>query len=308
MKTMVQIEFQAGQFPDKIDEILALAGCGPDVARASGGFLHFFDPKTNKSFADVTVTIHLDEGDHRIAKVLALVKEFGKEFGEEADLTTFKVYSEQDRQNARLLLMANTDDFMIGRGSQAGTKFDMTKGCENCGTGVKQTWYLRVRRKDLPKVLEDRAKATRSNEIMVDLDLRQKLVDAGISGISFAEVHARNENDEWIAIAREQILIEHTMPPIRAEFPAEGEKAVCRVCRRGGHMVMPQNPLYREEDLTGMQDFNLTWEWFGGYGLRDRVRECVFARPEVLVTPKVMNIFRDAGVKSFEWTPVAIEG
>jgi hypothetical protein len=27
----------------------------------------------------------------------------------------------------------------------------------------------------------------------------------------------------------------------------------------------------------------------------------------VLVTPKVMNIFREAGVKTFEWTPVSID-
>lgn len=29
--------------------------------------------------------------------------------------------------------------------------------------------------------------------------------------------------------------------------------------------------------------------------------------PSVLVTPKVMNIFREAGVTTFEWRPVAIE-
>ena len=44
-----------------------------------------------------------------------------------------------------------------------------------------------------------------------------------------------------------------------------------------------------------MQDFNLTWEWFGGFWPADkkRGRGVKRPRPYVLVTPKVMNIFRD---------------
>ncbi len=58
-----------------------------------------------------------------------------------------------------------------------------------------------------------------------------------------------------------------------------------------------------------MKDFNRTWEWFGEFwpenketGIGEK-RPC----PSILVTPKVMNIFLEAGVKTFAWTPVDIE-
>ncbi|MBK9265387.1 MAG: hypothetical protein IPM54_37080 [Polyangiaceae bacterium] len=135
----------------------------------------------------------------------------------------------------------------------------------------------------------------------------KKLKDAGVTGISFGDVRARLKNDKWTSVARDQILIEHTMPPMRGELTAEDEQYLCKVCRRGGRMRRPPMP-YREEDLVGMKDFNLTWEWFGDFWPEDKEKQRGEKRPNplVLVTPKVMNIFRDAGVKTFEWTPVAI--
>lgn len=72
---------------------------------------------------------------------------------------------------------------------------------------------------------------------------------------------------------------------------------------------MPEKP-YRKEDLVGINDFNLTWEWFGEFWAEDKARDRLakWPHPFVLVTPKVMNIFRDAGVKTFDWIPVDIEG
>jgi len=136
----------------------------------------------------------------------------------------------------------------------------------------------------------------------------QKLKDAGVTGISFGEVRARLKNDKWSSVARDQILIEHVMPPMRGELTARDEEYLCKVCRRGGRRDFSKKP-YGEEDLVGMQDFNLTWEWFGDFWPEDKEKGRCAKRssPFVLVTPKVMNIFRDAGVKTFQWTPVGIE-
>lgn len=58
----------------------------------------------------------------------------------------------------------------------------------------------------------------------------------------------------------------------------------------------------KEAGVTGIS--------FGEFWPADKERDIGEKRPspEVLVTPKVMNIFRDAGVKTFRWTPVGIEG
>ena len=79
-------------------------------------------------------------------------------------------------------------------------------------------------------------------------------------------------------------------------------------------MCLPDK-LYCTADLVGMCDFNLTWEWFGEFGPEYKDPEDMRknrserrSSPGVLVTPKVMNIFRDAGVTTFQWTPVAIDG
>ena len=144
--------------------------------------------------------------------------------------------------------------------------------------------------------------------MLVDGGMVKKLKDAGVTGISFGDVRARLRNDKWSMVARDQILIEHTMPPMRGELTAEDERYLCKVCGRGGRMIFSRKP-YREEDLVGMRDFNLTWEWFGEYWPENKERQRGVKRPSpyALVTPKVMNIFRDAGVKTFEWTPVGIE-
>ena len=160
----------------------------------------------------------------------------------------------------------------------------------------------------LPKVRKHRAIGTYDSDVLVDGGMVKKLKDAGVTGISFGDVRARTKNEKWTSVARDQILIEHTMPPMRGELTAEDEKTLCTVCRRGGRRDFPKKP-YREEDLVGMQDFNLTWEWFGWFAPEDKERQRLerWPSPNVLVTPKVMNIFRDAGVTTFQWTPVGIE-
>jgi hypothetical protein len=152
-----------------------------------------------------------------------------------------------------------------------------------------------------------RATATTENVILVDGGIRKKLVDAGVTGIAFGDVRVRHENKKWSDAARDQILIAHTLPPMRGELRERDDQYLCKVCRRGGRMTSPDVP-YREEDLIGMQDFNVTWEWFGEFWPEDKEKgkSAGWPSPGLLVTPKVMNIFNKAGVKAFDWTPVNV--
>lgn len=294
MKTKVCISFKARTIPGGAATILDPAGCGNDVA----------DVRDVSVLNNIFVDVRLDETDERVAKVLALLQQHGVE----VKTFPYDEYSEDDLQNARLLWMSSDINNFVSAGLRCGTKYDMSDACINCGTGARQTSALYVEGHYLPRIRKHRAIGSYQDDILVDGGMVKKLKDAGVTGISFGDVRARLKNDKWTSVAREQILIEHVMPPMRGELTADDEQGLCKVCRRGGRRVKPPKP-YREEDLVGMQDFNLTWEWFGGFGPEDKEKGRLEKRPspDLLVTPRVMNIFREAGVKTFNWTPVSID-
>jgi hypothetical protein len=293
VKTKVYISFDAANVPGEAATILTATACGPDVAEVS--------VYTALGPREVSVRLDLDQDDERISKVLALLEHYGVE----VDTSTYTEYSDEDRQNARLLSMTLDSYHAVFAGPKCGTEYDLTNACPHCETGAKQTSLLYMAHDDMKIIRKDRAVRTIYYDILVDADLRKMLVNAGTTGISFGDVRARHENGSWSMVARDQILIEHTMPPMRGDLTAEDEQSLCKVCRRGGRMSIPRKP-YREEDLVGIQDFNVAWEWFGEFRTADHRFGAHRSKPRVLVTPKVMNIFREAGVKSVDWWPVAI--
>ncbi len=298
MKQKVLLSFHASKVPGGAATILEPAGCGPDVADVSD--------MTIVRVRSICVWIKLDEGDERVAKVLALLQQHGVEIDYYFTRTE---YSDEDRQNSRLLRMLPDPNERVLAGLRYGTKYDLSEACPNCKAGARQTSELYINGdRSLPRLRKHRAIGSSDAHILVDGGMVKKLKDAAVTGISFGDVRARMKNEKWTSVAREQILIAHTMPPMRGELTAEDEQYLCKVCRRGGRQDFAKKP-YREEDLVGMQDFNLTWEWFGEFRPENKERGFGEHRPspDVLVTPKVMNIFRDAGVTTFQWTPVAIE-
>jgi hypothetical protein len=304
MKTTVTttVSFDAGQAREKAEEILDSMGF-QEVYATEG--IYFVDPITNKWYPTLFVDLTFNEGDERIPKLCELLAMHGMK--PDVKTTTTIEYSEEDFQTAPLLWMERTSECVRSHASELGTKYDLMHACPHCGTGAKQVWYKRVKRKDLREIRKHRAIMSWDEHILVDKAMRKMLVNAGITGISFAEVHARDEVGDWNPIDRDQILIESTLPPMRGELTAHDEQDICKVCRRGGRSFyrIPNNP-YREEDLVGIKDFNLTWEWFGSFRFDGNVRHAMFADPRVLVTPKVRNLFREARVTTFKWTPVSL--
>lgn len=294
MKTKVHFSFDADEIPGEAAAILSPSGCGSDVAD-----VHDF---TILNIRTVRVRIELDETDERVAKVFALLQQYGVEF----DSYTTIEYSDEDRQNARLLWVGPLDyNDEVYAGLSLGTEYDLTHACPNCQTGAKQISPLYVAHKDLAKIRKHRAIRTMDEGILVDGGLVKKLQDAKVTGISFGDVRARHENGKWSEVARYQILIENVLPPMHGDFNAEHDKHQCTVCRRGGRGGFPKKP-YRAADLVGICDFNLTWEWFGEFRTAEHRHGLHRSTPFLFVTPKVMNIFRDAGVKTFNWRPVDI--
>ena len=293
MKTKVRIRFDAVDIPGEAAAILDPSGCGPDVADVSDF--------TILNIREVIVRLDLDETDERVEKVLALLKQYGVE----PSVSGAIEYSDEELQNARLLWMNADFDNSFYVSLRGGTKYDMSEACPHCGTGARQISELYVDGDSLARIRKHRAMGSYFAHILVDGGMVKKLRDSGITGISFGDVRARLKDDKWTSVAREQILIEHVMPPMRVELTADDEQYMCKVCRRGGRMSWP-GKIYREEDLVGSKDFNLTWEWFGEFRTADHPHGAHRSNPHILVTPKVMNVFRDAGVKTFDWRPVNI--
>jgi hypothetical protein len=93
MKKKFWITFDAEPIPGEAATILVPTNCGPDVVE-----IHDY---TIVGVRTIRVHVMLDQTDPRVAKVLALLEQYGVE----ADVTQFTEYSEEDRQNARLLWM-----------------------------------------------------------------------------------------------------------------------------------------------------------------------------------------------------------
>ncbi len=287
------IRFDAANIPGEAEAILSPTGCGSDVAEILIYTAH--GPR------EVAVRLDLDEDDERLSKVFALLQQYGVEYKS----FTYTEYSDEDRQNAPLLTIRGDMNNCVYAGVGCDTEYDMTNACPHCQTGAKQTSLLYMQHSDMKIIRKYRALETTGNDILVDGGLRKRLVDAGVTGISFGDVRARHENGKWSMVARDQILIEHTMPPMRGELTEIDELSLCKVCRRGGRASVPRQP-YRAEDLVGSKDFNMTWEWFGEFRTADHRFGLSRSRPSILVTPKVMNIFREACVESFNWWPVGV--
>jgi hypothetical protein len=119
MKTTLSISFRADGIPGEAATILEPTGCGPDVAKVSDYSMF--------GVRDIGVRIKLDKSDERGPKVLALLQQHGVE----VESFLYDEYSEEDRQQARLLWMSVDPSWWVVGGEYMGTKYDMTSACPN---------------------------------------------------------------------------------------------------------------------------------------------------------------------------------
>ena len=297
MKTNIEIRFDASDLPGGADAILGPSQCGKDVVEIR--------EYTVLDIHNIKVDVTLDENDPRVAKVFALLDEYG----EQPWVTRRDIYTEDELQSAPLLVMSSSE----ADSPLACAMYDDSKACPKCGTGVRQTSPLDMFRTDLKRLEKFRIVATHKNDILVhDVDV-ERLLAAGITGALFWPVYDDNKAGHVEQLRRQQAFIEHVMPPMSPTSLLD-RKRVCPDCQRGWYtdvMNYPTRFVYRREDLANIQDFNVTWEWFGeppsdsemGGGPK---------HPWVLVTPKVMNLLRGKTKKEQKYqgcrfTPIWIE-
>ena len=306
MKANIEIEFHATDLPGGADAILGPSECGPDVVKLKP---YTWEELGGLERLGVRVEITLDERDPRVSKVFALLDQYGVErWVDRKD-----VYTEDELQAAPLLVMLPWQgDLALGYRT-----YDDSKACPTCKAGLRQTSTLKILRVDRKVNEKFRLAFTHEDDVLVhDVDV-ERLLAAGVTGALFWPVEADTKAGDMKELRRQQMIIEHVMPPMSPKSFLDRTR-VCADCGRGWHtgvMGYPTRFVYRREDLANIHDVNLTWEWFGGfwpeYNDPEDIRKSRGEKrpsPDVLVTPKVMNIFRDAGVTTFQWIPVDIEG
>lgn len=298
MKSIVKFSTFASRLPGGTKMFLETTGCGPDVATV----------ETYEGFGSQGEMVDLlfEESDERIEKVLALVRQHG----ETPLVDRYYEFTEEERQSAPLLFMDNEENESVMAGAVEGTTYDLTNACPTCGMGARQTSPLYIFHEALPELRKHRAIGSEEGEILVNRSIAKKLRDNGVTGIaSFGDVYARTENGGRSLVARKQIFVDHTLPPAVSKSPLERVNA-CRTCHRGTAKALlpkPHRTIYRPQDLADIRDMNLSWEWYGQYEIEPNPPKLHLPAPRTLVTPKVMNIFREAGVTTFEWTPIFVE-
>ena len=301
MKTIVEIQFGAHRIPGGVDAILGPSGCGKDVVK-----IHEY---TLTDIDHIDVTLTLDEKDPRLPKVLALLAPHGEDDWVHRE----DIYTEDELQAAPLLVMFSTQaDSAMGW-----TTYDESKACPKCGTGVRQTSPLHIVRRDVKLIEKLRVAFTIENDVLVQDVHVERLLAAGITGALFWPIYADNKAGELEELRHQQAFIEHVMPPMSAKSSLN-RKQVCPDCQRGWYtqvMDYPTRFVYRREDLVKIQDFNVTWEWFGEPEWYSEGAGTMMQGPRhpwVLVTPKVMNLLRGKTKKEQKYqgcgfTPIWIE-
>lgn len=196
-------------------------------------------------------------------------------------------------------------------GPQRGVEYDLSAGCPRCGTGAIQTSPLLVWAGKLPK--HRWLCSTHRGHLLVRDDLAEAMDAAGVGGAELRQVRSvgRKALLPW-----RQILPEFTMPRMSRHSTNLGRETApgwgCPVCERDMHVALHCRPLDIAYDRSAvapetLPDIVQTWECFGRSVLHDDPKRGLirgFAQPNILVKPRVFELFRELNVKEAGFRPV----
>ncbi len=301
MRTIIRIHFEGDTLPI-VQQRLRTADCGPDVATMEDV------PVLRQVFAEVT----LEQTDPRVGVLLARLKKDDISWMEWHE----DRFTEEELEAAALLLMQPNRGCEVDGGVEWGTTFDLTGACPSCATGCQQSSALFIDGEDIPKLEGHRAGHTYFWHILVDEGLAAALEDGGVTGLSFRSVYGVMKDKRQVKLRWKQLCADHVLPRMSPSTtgiarPVQSPRLrPCEVCKRNGFVTTPEAPtrvVYRAADLRGALDVNQTWENYWSANIDGDFREAVLSRPWTVVTPRVYRIFREAGVKSFDWHPIRVE-
>jgi len=297
MRAKIRVHFNGNNVPGREQTVLSAAGCGPDVVEVED------IPVLKKIFVDV----RLDVTDPRLPLLQKLLLAYKVQWSE----WRWDEYTDEEFETAPLIIAIGTWEIEVLGGARFGTDYDISTACPTCGAGIRQTsaYVLDGTSKDsMPKLGAFRA-VSDFGEILVDERLAEALEVAGLSGLSFRSVYARQKDMRQTKLPWRQLWASHTLPPISSRSTGVDRKKVCASCGRSKFNKSTEEPLriaYRARDLEGIEDVNRMWERFGIARWNGDLKTAVLSQPSFLVTPKVWRIFKDAGVTGFQWLPIRV--
>ena len=202
----------------------------------------------------------------------------------------------------RLLRLVVRKGVDVTGGVSAGTPYSFESACRTCGTGASQAGPLHLPRFKAPKA---DLFSTLDSEILVTPKLAEHLRAAGVRSLG------RVVDKDGRALPFEQILPQGTLPRFGAETTGFVRERPCPVCNRDGYFGVPNVPLRLAyptlpADLLG-KDVLATFERFGNSRLRTPLRDSVFAAPVYVISGRVADALRSAGVRSGEVEPVLVD-
>ncbi|MRG97878.1 hypothetical protein [Polyangium spumosum] len=296
MKTKVRLHFDSNDVPGGEQTVLSPSGCGPDVAEVQEW------PVRRQ-----VVEVRLDADDPRLPLLQKLLLAYKVDWFEDR----WDEYTDEEFEAAPLILAGGTCEIDVLGGPRFGTDYDISNACGACGAGMRQTsaYVLDGTSRDsMPKLGQFRVVVS-YNEILVDERLAETLENAGLSGLSFRSVYARQKDMRQTKLPWRQMWASHTLPPMSPRSTGVERNKVCKTCGRGKFNTSTKEPLrlaYHARDLVGAQDVNRMWERFGIARWSGDLKTAVLWQPDFLVSPKVWRIFKDAGVTGFKWLPIRV--
>ena len=276
--------------------MLDAAACGPDVA------VDEYIPVLRQH----SVWVTLIDTDERLPRLLALLRHHGVEWIE----IRRDRYTDEELDRSKLIIAQPNRECEVIGGVEYGTTYDLSGACPACGTGARQTSALFIDGEDIEKLEGHRAGASIFWHVLVDERLAAELENIGATGLSFRSVYAVMRDKRQIKLRWKQLCAERTLPPMSPRTTGLVRDRACRVCNRNGYARTPEEFKrihYRARDVERVDDVNMTWEWFGFAKLQPNLRDSLLSYPWLLVTPKVMRVFRNAGVTEFDWLPIRVD-
>jgi len=261
---------------------------------------------------DIHLLVTLATADERLARLLAELRRLGIEWDE----YWRDRYTEEELDNARLLVISPNEMVQVDGGAQFGTTYDLSTGCRTCGTGSPQTsaMFLDGRYDEAPRLMGHRMAITYYKDILLDERLAEELDALAPTGLVLRSVYAVDSDTKRQTKLRfRQLCSSRTLPPMspRTTGLFLWDNHQCPVCKRDSYTEgrsAPPRYTYRAADVAQVDDVNESWEWFSFSSLEKKFGYIKLGRPRILVTPRVMRVIRAAGVteKEFEFIPIRV--
>jgi len=298
MKTEVVFWFWGQRIPGGPRTILEPLGIGPDAV--------VIDEATVQRVHHVSVTITMPENDARLPDLRALLTQHGVDWSE----SRHDRYTADELDNARLLWLSPTSDCEVDGGSEFGTMYDLSAACPRCGAGARQTspLFFDGNEDQVSKLKGHRAGRTYRDEVFIDELLAVEIDALAPKGLLLHQVYALQPDKRQAKILWKQLSAERILPPMSPLTTGIDRPYPCPICPRSGYWDGVPTPriVYRARDLEDAGDVNITWEEKYEGVIMGNPREWRVPTPWLLVTPKVMRVFRAAGITEFEWVPIRV--